>query len=150
MRWRQGLGLFHIGGVVALRAIDDRIFARGGNHLKLFAQVTTDSTAVCGHCTVLQAKTVEDFSVGIRHHLVAGLGGGDVPVKAVGVFHGELAPAHQTKTGTALVAELGLDLVEIFRQLLVAANFLAGDVGDDFFARRLHNKVTTVTVFDAQ
>ena len=98
----------------------------------------------------MQAETVEDFSVGLGHHLVASLGGRHVAVKAVGVLHGELAPAHQTKTWAALVAELGLDLVEVFGQLLVAANFLAGDVGDDFFARGLHDEVTAVSVFDAQ
>ena len=147
---RHGLGLFHVGGVVALRAVDDRVFASSGNHLKLFAQVTTNGTAVRRHCAVLQAEAVKDFSVSICHHLVAGLGGRRVAVEAVSVLHGELATTHQTKTGTAFVAEFSLDLVEVFGQLLVAANFLTGDVGDDFFAGGLHYKVASMAVFDAQ
>ena len=150
LRWRQGLSLFHVGSVIALRAIDDGVFARCGDHLKLFAQVTADGATVCSDRAVLQAEAVKDFSVGLGHDLVAGFGGHHVAVKAVGVFHGELAPTHQTKTGTAFVAELGLDLVEVFRQLLVAADLLAGDVGDDFFARWLHHKVAAMAVFDTQ
>ena len=146
----QSLGFFHVGSVVAGGAIDDGVFTRGGNHLELFAQVTANRTAVGGHGAVAQAEAVEDGAVSLRHHLVAGLGGCGVAVKAVGVLHDELSPTHQPKAGAALVTEFGLDLVEVFRQLLVAAQFLAGNVGDHLFAGGLDHKVAAMAVLDAQ
>ena len=41
-------------------------------------------------------------------------------------------------------------LVEIFRQLFVAAQFLAGDVGHHFFAGGLNDEIARVSVLDAQ
>ena len=145
-----GLGLFHVGRVLAVRAVDDGVFTGGGDHLELFAQVAADGAAVRRHGAVLQPETVEDAAVGGRHHLVALFGTGLVAVKAVGVLHDELAPTHQAKTRAALVAELGLDLVEILGQLLVAAEFLAGDVRHHFFAGGLHHIVALMAVLDAQ
>ena len=73
-----------------------------------------------------------------------------VTVKAVSIFHDELTSAHQAKAGTALVAEFGLNLVEVFGQLFVAAQFLAGHIRDHFFAGGLHHKVAAMAVLDAQ
>ena len=96
-----------------------------------------------------EAETVEDAAVGVAHGLVALLGTLQIAVEAVGVLHGELTPAHQAKARAALVAELGLDLVEVLRQLLVTAKLLPGDVGDHLFAGRLHDVITLVPVLDA-
>src|SRR6185436_10076823 len=49
-----------------------------------------------------------------------------------------------------LVAELGLNLVEIHRQLPVAADVLACDVGDDFLMRRAEAEVALVTILDPE
>ena len=73
-----------------------------------------------------------------------------VAVKAVGIFHDELTATHQTKTRTTLVTEFGLNLVEVLRQLFVAAKLLSRHIGDDFLAGGLHHKVTAMTVLDAQ
>ena len=146
----QRLGFFHVGGVTTVWAINDGVFARGGNHLKFLTQVATNGTTVGSHGAVGQAKAVKDAAVGLRHGLVADLCSGSVTIKAVGVFHGEFAPAHQAKARPALVAELGLDLVEVFGQLLVAAQFLTRNVGHYFFAGGLHDVVAPVAVFDAQ
>ena len=43
-----------------------------------------------------------------------------VGVEGVGVLHEELAAAHEAEARPDLVAELGLDLVEVERQLAVA------------------------------
>ena len=150
LAWCQRLRFFHVGGVVAAGAVNDGVFAGGGHHLKFLGQIAANRAAVGGHGAVLQAKAVEDAAVGLRHVLVADLRGRAGAVKAVGVFHDELAAAHQAKAGAAFVTELGLNLVEIFRQLLVAAQFLAGDVGHHFFAGGLDHKVAAMPVFDAQ
>ena len=147
---RQRFGFFHIGGVVAAGGIDDGVFTGGGYHLELFAQIASNGSAVGGHGAVGEAKTVKNAAVSLRHHLVAGFGRSHIPIKAVRVFHGELAPTQQTKAGAALVAELGLNLVEILGQLFVAFDFLAGNVGHDLFAGGLHHKIAVVAVFDAQ
>ena len=107
-------GLFHIGRVVACRGVNDGVFAGGGNHLEFFAQVAANRTAVSRHRTVAQTEAVKNLAVSLRHDLVADFGSVDVAVKAVGVFHGEFTPTHQAKTGPALIAELGLDLVQVF------------------------------------
>ncbi len=82
--------------------------------------------------------------------LIVGELGRLVLVEAVGVLHGEFAPPHQAEARAALVAELGLDLVEVLGQLLVALELLASDVSDHFLAGRLHHEITAVAVLDAQ
>ena len=149
-RWGQCLCFLHIGRVIAGRAVHDRIFTGGCDHLELFAQVTTDGAAVCGNCAVRQPEAVENAAVGLGHDLVAGLGRVLVAVKAVRVLHDEFTTTHQAEAGAALVAELGLDLVKVFGQLLVALDFLAGDVGHHLFAGGLHYVVAVVAVFDAK
>ena len=144
------LGFFHVGRVIAVRAIHDGVFAGGGNHLELFAQVAANGAAVSRHRAVAQAKAVKNTPVGFRHIFITLNCRHHIAVKAVRVFHDELASAHQTEAWTALVAELGLYLVEIFRQLFVAAQLLARNVGHHFFAGGLHHVVAVVPVFDAQ
>ena len=150
VRGRQRFGLFHVGGVVALRAVDDGVFAGGGNHLEFFTQIAANGAAVGRHGTVAQAKAVENAAVSLRHAGVAGLGAFGILVEAVGIFHDELAAAHQAKARAALVAELGLDLVQVLGQLLVAAQVLPGDVGDHFLAGGLDHEIVVVPVLDAQ
>ena len=115
LRRCQSLGFFHVGRVIAVRAIHDGVFAGSGNHLKLFAQVAADSAAVGRHGAVTQTEAVKNAAVSLRHALVTDLRRSSVAVKAVRVFHDELAPAHQAKPRSALVAKLGLYLVKIFR-----------------------------------
>ena len=131
-------------------AINDGIFPSRCDDLKLFAQIAADGAAVSRDCAVAQTKAVKNAAVSIGHIGIAGFGGFGAAVKAVGVFHDEFAPTHQTKTRTALIAEFGLNLVKVFRQLLIAFEFLAGDVGYHFFAGGLYDKVTAVAVFNAQ
>ena len=73
-----------------------------------------------------------------------------IPVKTVSIFHDEFTPTHQAKTRAALVTEFGLNLVKVFWQLFVAADFLACDVSDHFFAGRLHHEVVAVAVCNTQ
>ena len=58
--------------------------------------------------------------------------------------------AHHAETRADLVAELGLDLVEVHRQLAVALQLAARDVGDDFLVRRPGDEIALVPVLDAQ
>ncbi len=56
---RQRFGLFHVGGVIAVRAVDDGVFTGGGNHLEFFAQITANGATISPHGTVVQAKAVK-------------------------------------------------------------------------------------------
>ena len=147
---RQRLGLLHVGGVVAAGAVDDGVFAGGGDDLEFLAQIAADGPGIGRHRAVAQAKAVKDGAVGARHGLIAPFGARFVAVEAVGVLHDEFAPAHQAKARAALVAELGLDLVEVLGQLLVAAQVLPRDVGHGFFAGRLHDEIALVPIPHAQ
>src|SRR5690606_40935186 len=46
------------------------------------------------------------------------------------------ACAHDAEAGPDLVAELGLDLVEVDRELAIALQLAAGEVGDHFLVGR--------------
>ena len=67
---RQSFCLFHVGRVIALRAIHDGVLAGGRNDLKLFTQIATNSATVGCYSTVAQAKAVKDFAIGIGHDFV--------------------------------------------------------------------------------
>jgi len=71
-------------------------------------------------------------------------------VEGIGVFHQEFARAHDPEARPDLVAELGLDLVKGHRQLLVAAQLVAGEVGDHLFVGRAEHVVASGAVVQFQ
>ena len=71
-------------------------------------------------------------------------------MEGISVFHDELACTHHAEARAHFVAEFGLDVVKVFRQLFVAVDFFAHDVGDDFLAGRAHAEIAVVAVFQAQ
>ena len=84
------------------------------------------------------------------HAVIGFLQGSLVQVEGVGILHDELATAHQAEARTDFVAELGLDLVQVHRQLLVAVQLVAGQIGDDFLVGRAGAELATMTVLQAQ
>ncbi len=71
-------------------------------------------------------------------------------MERVGVFHQELTGTHHAKARTHFVTELGLDLIEVQRQLLVGAQLVTDQIGNDLFMRRAENKRALATVGNAQ
>ena len=71
-------------------------------------------------------------------------------MEGVGVLHDEFARAHHAEARPDLVAELGLDLVEIDRQLAVALQLAPREVGDHFLVRRPEAVRPVVAVLHAQ
>jgi hypothetical protein len=57
-------------------------------------------------------------------------------VEGIRVLHEEFPRAHHPKPRPALVAEFHLHLVEVDRQLAVALELVARDVGDDLLVGR--------------
>ncbi len=146
---RDRLGELDVGGVVGAGAVDDRVLAGGGDHLELVRANAADRAVVGGDGAKDQAHALEDAHVGGVHPVVAEARRVEIAIERIGVLHRELAPAHDAEARPPLVAELGLDVIEISRQRAVAAQLLASDVGDDLFARRLDHEVALVAVLDA-
>ncbi len=71
-------------------------------------------------------------------------------MEGVGILHQELPGAHHPETGTHLVAELGLDLVEVGRQLFVALYFAAYEIGDHLFVGGTETELPIVPVGEPQ
>src|SRR5690606_41389243 len=60
------------------------------------------------------------------------------------------ACAHDAEAGPDLVAELGLDLVEVDRELAIALQLAAGEVGDHFLVGRAEAGLAVVADLHAQ
>ena len=98
----------------------------------------------------LSPSRVKMRGVRLVHGVVAVLQRLLVEVEGVGVLHEEFARAHHAEARPALVAEFHLDLVEVHRQLAVALELVARDVGDDFLVRGPEAEVALVAILEAQ
>ena len=71
-------------------------------------------------------------------------------MEGVSILHDELTGTHDPKAWPHLVAELGLDLIEIDGQLPITAQFAAGDVGDHFLMGWADHKLALVSILEPQ
>ncbi|MND98688.1 hypothetical protein D3C80_910500 [compost metagenome] len=147
---RHGFGFFDVGGVVGAVAEHDVVFTGLGQYVELVGAGTADGAVVGFYRAELQAQTGEHVAVGLVHAVVGDLQRRLVGVEGVGVLHDEFAAAHQAEAWADFVTEFGLDLVQVDRQLLVAAQFVAHQIGDDFFVGRAGAEVATVAILEAQ
>ena len=147
---RQRLCELEVRGVFVAVRKHDRVLARVGEHVEFLRRAAADRAGVGVHRAKAQAKAREDRAVGLVHLPVALRERRFVGVEAVGVLHDEFARAHYAEAGADLVAELGLDLVEVDRQLAVALELAAGKIGDDFLVGRPEHHVAVVAVLEPQ
>ena len=98
----------------------------------------------------VESRTLEYPAVRVVHSSIARLVRLLAQVEGVGVLHHEFPRPHDAEAGTHLVAKLGLDLIQVDRQLPVAAYFAPCDVGDDLFVGRPETEVPLVTIPDPQ
>ena len=92
-------------------------------------RTTADRSGVGGHSPETQSHATEDALIRIEHDLIARQRTRRIPVKGIGVLHRELAASHDAEPGPTFVAELGLDVPEIFRQLAPGPNLGARNIG---------------------
>ena len=118
--------------------------------MKFVGDVAADGAGVGLHRTEIHAQSGKDAGVGSVHELVGFLQRRLVGMEGIGVLHQELARAHDAEARTYFVAELGLYLVIVHRQLLVAAQFTSGDIGDDLLVGGAETEIALVTVLEAQ
>ena len=108
--------------------------------------VAADGTRVRHYRTEVQPQSREDGAVGGVHAPVCCLQRGLVGVERVGIFHDEFTGAHDAEAGPNFVPELGLNLVEVEGQLLVALYLPAPQRRDDFFVGWSEAEITVVTI----
>ncbi len=145
-----GLGLLHVGAVVALGAGQDRILAGFGEHHELVRLGAADVAGVGLDLGVTEAAAGKDPPVGPLHGAVGEIEILGVGVEGVGVLHQKLTAPHEAESGSDLVAELGLDLEHIDRQLFVRGHGSPDDVGDDLLVGRTEAELTVVPILDPQ
>jgi hypothetical protein len=126
----------------------DRVFSRFGEHLEFVRRAAADLARVGGDRAELELHPAEDARHRRRTSPGTTRASRLVDVERVRVLHHELARAHHAEARAHFVAKLGLDVIEVERQLLVAAQLLARDVGDDFLGGRLHDEVALVPVLE--
>ena len=117
---------------VAAGRTHEGVLTDGGRVQELLATGAAHRTGLCGHDDDLQAQALEDALVcgAVSHvRLVQAL---VVDVEGVGVLHDELAAAQQAGTGARLVAVLGLNLVQVDRQVLVGGVQVLDQQGEHF------------------
>ncbi len=71
-------------------------------------------------------------------------------MERVGVLHQEFARTHHAEARADLIAEFGLDLIEIQRQLLVAVDFLAREFSGGLFGGRAVAELLLLAVLDLE
>ena len=144
---RRGLDVRRI--VIAVRECDG-ILARVGENVKFLRYAAADAAAVRLHGAEFEAHAGKNAGIRVEHGPVALREARLIDVKRVGVLHEELTGAHHAEARANLIAELRLNLVEIDRQLLVAAQLPTRNVGDDFLVRRSVGEFAFVTILEAQ
>ena len=105
-------------------AVGDRILAGVGDHLELVAGRAADGAGVGGHRAETSGPSGRRSARRRRTSAGSSAARRPVAIERVRVLHRELAPAHHAEPRPALVAELGLDVIEVHRQLPVAAEVL--------------------------
>jgi hypothetical protein len=98
----------------------------------------------------LHAEAAEDPLVGLEHPPVLSVRVRIVHMERVAVLHDELAAPHQPEARADLIAELVLDLKQVDRQLLVALDDLADDIGDDFLVSGSEAEIGALAILEAQ
>ena len=134
---RSGGG-FHVGGVIGTVGEGDGVFSGIGHHVELLRCIAANGARVGLHRAEIQAQPGEDTGIGGVHIVVFVRQPAGIDMERIGVLHQEFARAHHPEPRPDLVAELGLDLVEVDRQLLVAGQLVAGEIGNHFLVGRAH------------
>ena len=143
-------GCFDVGTVITPVTHNNRILTAVGKHHELFAARSAYRAGVRFDHTELKSKTSEYLFVGLLHQIELTLHIRFIGMEAVAVFHQELTSAHQPETGSDLIAEFEVDLVEIERQLLIALDALAHEVDHHLFMGGTEYKRILFAVFKTQ
>jgi len=143
-------GLFQIRRVGAFFAKHHRVFSGVGHDHELVGILAADASGIRFHRPELQTAAPENIVIRSKHFFVTFLGALFIDIKTVGVFHAELAAAHHAEPRTDFVAEFGLDLIQVERQLTVGFHVVAHQARNDFFMRRPQTIFMIMPVAESQ
>ena len=144
------VGVFHVCAVVAVRANHQIVLADGRAQHELVRHLAAHHAAVgldrdnLRHAAAREDALVRLVAAGIVRFEVFLAG-----VEGVRVLHREFAHADQTAAGAGLVAELGLNLIDHERILLIALRGAAGKLNGGFLVRHAQNHVVVASVVEA-
>lgn len=127
---------------------DERGLAGVGKCHVLDGGVSADFSGICRYRQRLEPAALAVTGVGSLHILIdllkRFLRGGE----AVGIFHDELAPAHEAEARTQLVAELVLNLIKGHGKLLIALELVAHQIGKRLLMGGTKAERAIVAVFE--
>ena len=118
--------------------------------MELVRSTAADRTGIGIHRTEFQTQAGENAGVGVVHILVFHCHAFGGEMEGIGIFHQELARTHHAEARTDFIAEFGLDLVKIDRQLFVRTQFVTREIGDDFFVGRAVGIFGFLAILDLQ
>ncbi len=139
-----------VGGEVAAGATDERVLADVDRSQELLGGRSAHRSGHRRHDHVRQPEPVEQLDVGLAVELVRTLEAGVVDVERVRVLHHELAAAQETGSRACLVAVLGLDLVDVQRQILVRRVEALHEQREHLLVGRSQQEVVPVTILQAE
>ncbi len=137
-----------IGTIVTRFTDNDRILSAVRQDHKLFAATASDRTTVGFDYTELQPQPRKDLFVGLFHmmkftpHILF------ICVKTIAIFHQKFTSAHQAESGSDLITELQIDLIEVDRKLLVASDRLLHQGNHHLFMCRPQDKFIVFSIFE--
>ena len=114
------------------------------------SDLTAHDTRIALHHHRFNAHATVDAEVGVVFFLVVTVEVFLAGVETVSILHQEFADTDKTTAGAGFVTVLGLELVEHHRQLLVAVEHVAHEVGHGFFVRHGEHHVVVVAVLEAE
>ena len=147
---RDGFGKLNVRRVVGAVREDHVIFAALRQYLELMGSATADRTGVSLYRAEIQPHTAEDFAVSGIHRVVGFLQRFLRGMERVSIFHQELTGAHHAETRANFIAELGLNLIKVQRQLFVRVQLIANQVSNDLFVSRPEDEWAIATIGNAQ
>ena len=71
-------------------------------------------------------------------------------MKGIGIFHNKFSRTHHPKAGSDFVTKFGLHLIQSDRQLFIAVNFVANEIGYDFFVGGAEAEAVVMTIVDTK
>ena len=150
---RRGLGHVDARNLLVRRIVagvtqHQRVLAVLVEDHELVGQAATHDAHIRPNHDGGQAQPVEDAGVGRVVGQVGGVQPGLVGVERVRILHHELAHADQAAARSRLVTELGLEVVDDGRQLPVALDQVAQQVGNDLLVGHGQHHVPATAVLE--
>ena len=88
-----------------------------GKHHKFMGETAADGSRISFDSSERQAAPFKNTLIGVIHFLIRSFRPLFCCIETVPILHNELTAAHESETGPDLIPELGLNLVEIDRQI---------------------------------